>query len=264
MKRCLFSLIVLSLFTWSAFSQKTPVIDELKQISQLPSEIKQRVTAMAFDGEKLWFAIYLDRGRYVTYNPAAEKWDIEQDAYLRAAISKITGKWASPGGMVFADGKLWLGSFYGESFGWLDIRDSANFRVFEKLYKPQISGSQSYSSMAFDGSFIWSAWHSFNGSLETRKTQLLLKIERETGEIVSEYPLPPGNTADGTHGLTFDGTRLWHIKGNKLSAIDLNGTPGEEFILKELKRPSRLAWDGNALWIVEFTGKVWKLPFKQI
>jgi hypothetical protein len=33
-----------------------------------------------------------------------------------------------------------------------------------------------------------------------------------------------------------------------------------EYKLDQLKRPSGLAYDGSALWIAEFDGKIWRLP----
>jgi hypothetical protein len=30
---------------------------------------------------------------------------------------------------------------------------------------------------------------------------------------------------------------------------------------REIKRPSGLAWDGQALWIAQFDGQIWRLPF---
>jgi hypothetical protein len=262
MKKNILLTIILLIFTFSGFAQKVPLINKLKQVSQIPVEVPQRVQAIALEGNNLWFSIYLDKGRYVKYNRQTDTWDFEQDTNLRGSIPKVTGRFASPGAMVFIEGKLWLGSSYGESFGWIDINDGKQFKVFEKLYKPGLKGSQSYSDMTFDGTYIWAAWHSFNWRTDESKTQLLLKIDKDTGEVIAEYPLPPGNASDGTHGLAFDGTTLWHAKGKKLSAIDLNGKLTTQYALPELNRPSGLVWDGSSLWIVEFNGKLWNLPFE--
>jgi hypothetical protein len=32
-----------------------------------------------------------------------------------------------------------------------------------------------------------------------------------------------------------------------------------QYTFDDLKRPSGLAWDGHALWIAEFDGKIWRL-----
>jgi hypothetical protein len=97
-------------------------------------------------------------------------------------------------------------------------------------------------------------------NLPTSETQRLLKVEPETGKVVAEYPLPCGTDNDMTHALTWDGSRLWHAKDNKLSTIDpATGRVTEMCILNDLKRPSGLAWDGQSLWIAEFDGKIWKL-----
>jgi hypothetical protein len=51
------------------------------------------------------------------------------------------------------------------------------------------------------------------------------------------------------------------MKDGKLSAIDSTGKVTAEYWLDQIKRPSGLAWNGEALWIIEFDGKVWRLPF---
>lgn len=89
-----------------------------------------------------------------------------------------------------------------------------------------------------------------------------MKVEPKTGKVSAEYPLPAGTRNDTTHGLTWDGTRLWHIKDRRLTSIDpSNGTAIAYYTLAQLKRPSGLAWDGQALWIAEWDGKLWRLPF---
>jgi hypothetical protein len=35
----------------------------------------------------------------------------------------------------------------------------------------------------------------------------------------------------------------------------------DQYTLPEIKRASGLAWDGRAMWISEFDGKIWRLPF---
>jgi hypothetical protein len=90
----------------------------------------------------------------------------------------------------------------------------------------------------------------------------LLKVEPKSGIVIAEYPLPPGTANDMTHGLTFDGSLLWHAKDNKLSSIDpATGQMIAQYTLSQIKRVSGLAWDDQALWISEFNGKIWRLPF---
>lgn len=263
-KRTIFLVFIFAFFSFSAFSQKVPVLAKLKEVAQLPANVPQRVGALAFDGEKLWFAIYLAHGQYVTYDPGSGEWNLDQDPKLRASITKVTGQFASAAGMTFVDRKLWLGSAYGRSFGWIDINDPSKLGVFTKLYKPSLPDTQTYADLAYDGTYLWAAWHVYNYKLDRSKTQLLLKIDKDTGEVLSEYPLPPGNSADGTHALAWDGAKLWHAKGSKLTSIDENGVKMGQFELPALIRPSGMAWDGDSLWIVEFEGKLWKLPFKTI
>lgn len=89
-----------------------------------------------------------------------------------------------------------------------------------------------------------------------------MKVDPQTGKVVESYPLPAGTANDGTHGLTWDGQQLWHVKDTLLSAIDpSNGNVTAEYRLHQLRRPSGLAWDGQALWIAEFGGRILRLPF---
>jgi hypothetical protein len=52
------------------------------------------------------------------------------------------------------------------------------------------------------------------------------------------------------------------MKDQRLSAIDPStGRVTEQYMLPEVQRPSGLAWAKDALWIAEFRGKIWRLPF---
>lgn len=265
MKRVACILIVIVLFAVFSNAQKAPLIDELQAVSQLPAEIPQRVTALAFDGEKLWFAVYLDKGRYATYNPKNGEWKYSDSEPHHQAIRQISQPFSSASGMAFDGKKLWLSGSYGASFGRINTENWQVEKSFSQMVRPDLAktNSQSYASMAFDGNNLWIAWHLFEYQLPASEVQQLLKIEPETGSILAKYPLPVGTRNDMTHGLTFDGTNLWHVKDRRLTTIDLDGKLIGGYDLKELKRPSGLAWDGNSLWIVEFNGKLWKLPFKR-
>ena len=261
MKRML-GVMLISLLGIGSFAQNSPLLDELEEVSQLPDTFPQRVQAVAFDGRRLWFAIYLDRGGYAKFDPETRQWDTRQDPAMKAAISHSMGQWGSPGGMVFIDQTLWLGSSYGEHLASFALYDPRRLRVIEGKYKPQLEGSQSYADLAYDGNHLWAAWHSFHHPSPRSKTQLLLKIDKDTGGVLAEFPLPPGESTDGTHGLTWDGRSLWHAKGNQLTQLDRKGLILQQFQIPKITRPSGLAWDGRALWIVEFGGKVWRLPFQ--
>lgn len=261
MKRFALILFIIT-FVISAYSQKVPVVAELKQVSQVPAGIPQRITGMAFDGEKLWFPVYLSKGHYAIFDPKTGEWKYSDDEKHHHAIRQISQPFTSSHGIAFVGKTLWLGGSYGESFGSINTETWQVEKHFTQKVRPDLPGSQSYSSFAFDGTNIWAAWHSFVYKLPASETQQLLKIDCDTGEIIEKYSLPAGTRNDGVHGLTFDGEKLWHIKDKKLSAIDLNGSVISQFILKDLYRPSGLAWDGDSLWIVEFSGKLWKLPFE--
>ena len=254
--------IFLFVLVIATYSQNLPLTAELKQVSQVPANIPQRITGMAFDGEKFWFPVYLSRGNYATFNPKTEEWKYSDDEKHRQAIRKISQPFSASSGIAFAGKTLWLGGSYGESLGVINTGTWEIEKHFKQKVRPDLPGSQSYSSLAFDGTNIWAAWHSFVYKLPASETQQLLKINSNTGEIIEKYPLPPGDRNDGVHGLTFDGEKLWHVKDNRLSEIDLNGNVMRQFTLKELNRPSGLAWDGESLWIIEFSGKLWKPSFK--
>jgi hypothetical protein len=236
-------------------------VGELKLVAQLPAELPQRISSLAFDGEKIWVVIYHGRGRYATFDPLTLGWKVSDAEQHHRAISEVAGASESPGGICFVGGKLWVAGSYGESFGYIDTQDWKVARLFKGRQRLDDSATQSYSDMAYDGAHIWIAWHWFKYKLPAAETQLLLKLDPETGKVVGQYPLPAGTRNDGTHGLAWDGTRLWHMKDSTLSSIDPStGTVSAQYSLNKIKRPNGLAWDGSSLWIAEFDGKVWRLP----
>lgn len=241
-------------------SSASPDLHGLQFVTKLPAQVPQRVTGFTHDGEKLWAAIYQGGGRYVTLDPSTLEWTVNDDDKQRLAIIKVSGVADSPGAICFVDGKLWVGGANAQSFGSIDTDDWKVEHIFAGKQRAE-NGSQSYSSMAYDGSNVWVAWHWFRYDRPASETQRLLKIDPDTGSIVAEYPLPPGTAPDMTHGLTWDGSQLWHAKDNRLSAIDpTTGRVTAQYKLPGIKRPSGLAWDGQALWLIEFDGKVWRLP----
>ena len=241
-----------------------PAVDKLEFITQLPKELPQRVSDLVYDGEKLWAIIYHGKGQYATFDPVTYGWTASYSYEQHQAIRQVAGLFESPGGLCFANGKVWVAGSYGESFGSID---PATWRV-ERIFKSKQQdhkASQGYSAMTCDGSYLWIAWHWFNYQLDASQTQLLLKIDPQTGKVIQQFPLPPGTPSDGTHGLTWDGKQLWHLKDHLLAAIDpSNGSVTAKYDLKPLRRPSGLAWDGTALWIAEFEGRIFRLPFHEV
>ena len=240
-----------------------PDVSKLKLVAQLPPELPQRVMGLAFDGEKLWATIYLGAGRYGMLDPFTLSWTIDYELERHRVIRDVAGAFGSPGAVTFANDTLWIAGAYGESFGSIDTQTWKVKQVFKGKQR-QGPGSQSYSSIAHDGHHLWIAWHWFRYQLPVSETQVLLKVVPESGKVVARYPLPGGTRPDGTHGLTWDGERLWHMKDQKLVSIDpLTGRVIGKYVLEELRRPSGLAWVHDALWISEFDGKIWRLPFQK-
>jgi len=242
--------------------QKRPEIEELTLVSQVPIEIPQRIFGMAYDGEKLWLSISHDKGHYATFNPHNAEWKYSNNESHRKVIREISQPFNSPSGMAFNGKTLWLGGSYGESLGSINLETWQIDKHFTGKLRPDLLNSQVYSSLAYDGKNLWAAWHMFEYKRPVSESQQLLKIDQASGVVLERYPLPAGMRANCSHGLTFDGEMLWHIKEKKLSAIDLRGQVLSQFIVKKLSEPTGLAWDGHFLWIVEFSGKVWKLPLK--
>jgi hypothetical protein len=246
----------------NAATPANPDFDDLKLVTKLPDEVPQRLMGFSYDGQKFWATIYQGRGQYATLDPATLEWQVSRDVKQHQVIRDVAGAFGSPGANCFAKGKWWIAGAYGQSFGSIDLGTWKVERVFKRLHRAH-KASQFYSSMAYDGSHLWIAWHWFRYDIPTSQTQLLLKIDPETGNVVAEYPAPAGTGPDGTHGLTWDGLRLWHAKEGRLAAIDpATGGILAEYDLSRIERPSGLAWDGQALWIAQFDGKIWRLPFK--
>jgi len=259
--------LLLFCFAVAAFAQTgAPDVRELKVVAQLPPELPQRIMGLAYDGERIWATIYLGRGTYAKLDPATLEWSTDTDSKHTTVISTAAGAFGSPGGVCFAKGKLWIVGAYGESFGSIKTGDTWEI---DKLFKgwqridPK-NASQSYSSIAYDGSNLWIAWHWFRYDQPVTETQRILKVDPESGNVVAQYPVPAGTDNDGTHGLTWDGARLWHMKDQRLSAIDPStGLVTAQYMVPDVKRPSGLAWAKDSLWISEFGGKIWRLPFSR-
>ena len=239
-----------------------PDLRELKRVAHLPPELPQRIMGLAYDGEKLWASIYLGKGRYSTLDPSTLNWATNNEDEHSKVIGSVAGDFQSPGGICFAKDMLWITGAYGRSFGSIDTKTWKVQSLFKGKQRED-AASQSYSSVACDGNHLWIVWHWFRYDLPVSQTQLLLKVDPASGKVVEQYPAPGGTRNDGTHGLTWDGTKLWHIKDNKLSSIEPStGVIAAQYAVDEIKRPSGLAWANSALWITEFEGQIWRLPFR--
>lgn len=240
-----------------------PRLGSLELVAQLPAELPQRVSSLAYDGKKVWVMVYLGLGRHALLDPSTLEWELSRDERRHKAIREVVGASLGPSGLCFAGDKLWAGSPVGASFGYIETSEWKVGRVFKgRQRESPARNSQVYAGLACDGRYVWIAWHWFRYDVPTTQTQLLLKIEPESGQVLAEYPLPAGHPTDSTHGLTWDGSRLWHAKDNRLSAIEPStGLVTEQHVLPGVRRASGLAWDGESLWIAEFDGKIWRLRF---
>ncbi|MCA1625284.1 MAG: hypothetical protein LC778_16105, partial [Acidobacteria bacterium] len=95
----LFGIIVLTSLIVKA--EKQPVTRELKLICETPAEFPSGISAIAYDGKKIWAASYLDKGRYATFNPQTQEWKFFDSEKERKAIGEVTGTWSSGHGMTF-------------------------------------------------------------------------------------------------------------------------------------------------------------------
>ncbi|HEX8558305.1 MAG TPA: hypothetical protein VF668_09395 [Pyrinomonadaceae bacterium] len=238
-----------------------PRLDSLRLVAELPEGLPKRISSIAYDGEKIWVMLYHGDGRHARLDPETLDWEPSREQGRHDAVADVAGAFKSPGGACFEGGRLWVGGSYGESFGYVDTRDWKVGRVF-RVRQAGGKASQSYAGLACDGAHVWVAWHWFRYDLPASQTQALLKLDPETGGVVARYPLPAGTPNDGVHGLTWDGSRLWHAKDNRLSAIDpATGSVTSDYFLPAVRRATGLAWDGRSLWISEFDGKIWRLFF---
>lgn len=244
-------------------AQRIPALGQLKQVSQLPVDVAQRAAAIAFDGERFWVPLYLDRARLVSFDPKTETWDTTRNDLLASLSLRVSGRATSPGGITFANGRMWFANTYGDSLGWIDLENPEKFKKYQRIVRPDWEGTQSYTDLTFDGTSIWASWLATDYyGVDKLKTQLLLEIDPTNGEIISTSQIPFGGLSDLAHGLTWDGENLWYGFQNSLRAIDRKGKELAKYSLKGVGRISGIAWDGDALWIIEFDGKLWRLPLK--
>lgn len=259
--KVLLTLTILCTLVPNVRANKQPLFTELTQIT-LPFEDPRGIASIAYDGEKLWFPVHLPEGRFGSFDPKTNELNFRGEETLKKKIPKTSQLLNQIGGITFIDGKLWIGRSGGDSIGSIDNRTWEADTYFSVRNRPDFQNSQSFAALAFDGKDLWAAWHMTEYKLPASESQQLLKINASTGKILERYALPEGKRPDTAHGLAFDGESLWHMKDQNLVAISLRGQVLESYRVKEIVRPSGLAWDGEVLWIVEASGKLWRLPLK--
>lgn len=99
-------------------------------------------------------------------------------------------------------------------------------------------------TLAFDGQYLWSADY---------KTDMLYRIDPETGKKVSEIPAP----GFWPTGLAYDGEHLWCADGKQKKIFQVRLASGA--IVRAIDTPSDnpagLAWDGFTLWVSDAQAK---------
>src|SRR5688500_10295311 len=118
----LFIAAILSPLPYTSSGQAKSQSDELnivefKLVTNLPAQLPPRITSLAYDGEKIWVAIYHGRGRYAVLDPVTLGWKVSDADEHHKAIREVAGAFESPGGLCFVKDKLWVAGSYGESFG---------------------------------------------------------------------------------------------------------------------------------------------------
>ena len=195
---------------------------------------------------------------------------IAQDDYLKITYTNDAGAGNT---VIWNVGYLWTGTV-------------AQGTVISSFASPS---NQPY-DLAWDGTYLWNT---------DVGTNLIYKLNPDTGATVDSFAAPAGNTRgltfDGTYlrcsdittdliyklnpetgavissfatpdgnvgGLTWDGTYLWCCDFNTNKIYKLNPETGaviSSFVLPATS-PSGLAWDGTYLWCVDYTlDTVWKL-----
>jgi DNA-binding beta-propeller fold protein YncE len=88
----------------------------------------------------------------------------------------------------------------------------------------------------------------------------ILRIDPETGEIISSFP-NPGILVDG---LTFAGGSFWISDSSNLTIYELT-TEGSVLrtFLSPGQSPRGLTFDGHDLWNVDGSGKIYQLSFRE-
>ena len=157
------SMLLCSLLTVASLSflpnpkTKSPISDpnilELKLVAQLPAELPQRISSLAFDGKNIWVTIYHGRGHYAVLDRSTLDWKISDDDKHHQAIKEVAGAFESPRGVCFAKDRLWVGGSYGESFGYINTQDWTATHIFKGKYRSD-PASQGYAGMAYDGDHI--------------------------------------------------------------------------------------------------------------
>jgi len=111
MHNVVLAFLVISSSTNAVAASARPNLEELQLVAQLPKELPQRVSGLAYDGQKLWFSIYLGRGQYATLAPRTLEWQISNDQKSAALISGL----AWDGAVLWItgfDGRVWRLPFY--------------------------------------------------------------------------------------------------------------------------------------------------------
>ncbi len=99
-------------------------------------------------------------------------------------------------------------------------------------------------NVVFDGSHVW---------VSNAGTGSVTKVDADTGAIVGTYPTGGTNTG----AIVYDGTYIWAINNGTNTVSKLvaaTGAPAQGSPLSIATSPSALVFDGNSVWVSDFTG----------
>lgn len=249
--------------------QRIPDVENLHAVA--PYEVSpQYLAGIALNGNSIWGTIYLKGKIYARFDLAPkERQERNERNERKEHIGRPRwtehplpqeGAYGSVGGICILDKKLWVATTDGLSIACYDLKSMKREQHF--TFPRYSEASQSFGGLTHDGKHLWAEWHTHGKDNSKGPGQLLLKLSPSSGAIVASHPITLGDRADTARGLEWDGSALWLAYDKSLVAINpKTGRPTKTYQIPDVLRPSGLAWDESGMWIGEFTGKLWHLPF---
>jgi hypothetical protein len=198
-------------------------------VEPFPAPEGTQPSGLAWDGNYLWMSSYM-------LKPGIYKLDPINGSVI-SVCTPPTASRGGYGGLAF-DGKYLLQHGYDHGIYKLSTSDCS---VISSIPSPE----NNISDLAWDGQYIWTCGY---------PSQKIYKIDPGSGEVVTEFDVPPGIGQAQTAGLTYAGSSLW-LSGNDNEILyEINPLDGQVISSKSISisRPGSLTWDGNRFWIASF------------